>query len=67
VHLQIKSEMLLHNVISCSAVLEGFDGPVISALDVRSRKFSNVDRSLDGRPKISYFELFRVSEGTSSC
>jgi hypothetical protein len=33
----------------------------------RSRKLSNIGRSSDGRPKIYYLELLRVSEGTLSC
>jgi hypothetical protein len=34
--------------------------------DVRSQKLSNVSQSLDGWPKIYYFELLRPSEGTLS-
>jgi hypothetical protein len=33
---------------------------------VRSQKLSNVGQSLEGCPKICYFELFRASEGTLS-
>jgi hypothetical protein len=33
---------------------------------VRSRKLSNVYRSLDGRPKIYHLELLRASESTLS-
>jgi hypothetical protein len=34
---------------------------------VRSRKLSNIGRSLDAWPKIYYLELLRASEGTISC
>jgi hypothetical protein len=43
---------------------EELDGPAISALDVRSRKLSNIGRSSDGWPKIYDLELLRTSEGT---
>jgi hypothetical protein len=33
---------------------------------VRSRKLSNVGKSLDGSPKIYYLEVLRASEGTLS-
>jgi hypothetical protein len=38
--------------------------PVVSALDVQSRKLSNVGQSWEGWPKICCLELLHASEGT---